>query len=278
MSDFYRYIYDPFKDFAESYIDIYGKQTPTLKELRSHELELLRNCLFDAPKDSWVLDAGCAVGLQTRWLGELSSQSTIVGIDRSEEMIEFASKLTPVNIEKGRIYYVKALLEALPIANDKCFAVSCLFGGLYHTPYYEDIIKEFFRILRPGGRCLVSVLNRWRFMRLIKALSRGRLCWVVDSVRNRESSLMNSRCEPIKNSYTIYFSESQLRLLFQKSGFTNIKIQGRFLLLMPKYESFEDSGTRLFWRWRTYLDRKISRSFISRKFADILFLQCTKQS
>src|SRR5436853_2434663 len=102
-----------------------------------------------------VADIGCGEGYLTletaRWA------RTVVGIDRSDEVLERAKSLAQrrhiTNVE-----WKKGDLARLPL-RDESVDVAMLSQSLHHASDPERAVGEAMRVLRPGGRLLVLDLR-----------------------------------------------------------------------------------------------------------------------
>lgn len=105
--------------------------------------ELLQNTLTDlfVHKTGTVLDICCGEGYYTAALGR-NSNLQVYGFDISKEMVRLAAK-------RGNAAYFVANMASIPVADE-----SFDYGVHLFAPFNE---KEFFRILKPGGR-LYSVV------------------------------------------------------------------------------------------------------------------------
>lgn len=101
-----------------------------------------------------MLDIGCGNGAQTRLFVPDADQ--LVGFD-----------LRPIQDTEGynkfdKFSFVQGNAEELPF-NDGVYDTVTSFEVLEHVPDDTAVLKEMFRVLRPGGLLIVSVPNRWWF-------------------------------------------------------------------------------------------------------------------
>lgn len=103
-----------------------------------------------------VADIGCGEGYLTleaaRWA------RTVVGIDRSEEVLERAKALA-TRRRVTNVQWKKGDLGRLPL-RDGSMDVALLSQALHHATAPEETIGEAVRILRPGGRVLILDLRQ----------------------------------------------------------------------------------------------------------------------
>ncbi|MBM3820132.1 MAG: metalloregulator ArsR/SmtB family transcription factor [Acidimicrobiia bacterium] len=103
-----------------------------------------------------VADIGCGEGYLTieaaRWA------RTVVGIDRSEEVLERAKALA-TRRKISNVQWKKGDLGRLPL-RDGSMDVALLSQALHHSTTPEEAVAEAVRILRPGGRILILDLRQ----------------------------------------------------------------------------------------------------------------------
>jgi SAM-dependent methyltransferase len=108
------------------------------------------------PRDTslTILDIGCGHGTFVYFLGR-AGYNDVSGIDSSAEQVEVAQQL---GIE--RVYH-RRLNEYLSQARECSADVVLLIDILEHLTRGELLVAldEVFRILRPGGKCIVHVPN-----------------------------------------------------------------------------------------------------------------------
>jgi ubiquinone/menaquinone biosynthesis C-methylase UbiE len=104
--------------------------------------------LFDP---AWVVgDLGCGTGQMAASIAPFVSR--VVAVDRSSDMLDAARRrvreLPNVDVRRGE-------LEALPIQDGELDAATLLLV-LHHLPDPIQALSEAARVLRPGGRLLIS--------------------------------------------------------------------------------------------------------------------------
>ena len=110
-----------------------------------------------------MCDLGCGFGFIPYLFGELLGFKEVYGIDINEDRLAVAEK---------RLYKVlKADLEddILPFPKGY-FNLIISFGVLEHLKFFDNPIKEAYRILKPGGLFLVSIPNLGDWVNKIRLL------------------------------------------------------------------------------------------------------------
>jgi len=97
-----------------------------------------------------ALDAACGTG---RWTEELVRRGhSVIGVDETAQMLELArSKVPGADLRVGR-------LESLPIEDASIDLAICALS-LAHCPDLAPPVRELARVLRPGGRLVVTDLH-----------------------------------------------------------------------------------------------------------------------
>ncbi|WP_175493150.1 methyltransferase domain-containing protein [Achromobacter sp. NFACC18-2] len=106
-----------------------------------------------------VLDAACGLGYGTYTLKGLTAGSSFRGIDGSASAIAYAN--TCYGQDQSIAFSEGFLPECLHDIPDNSVDVVVCFETLEHVERPVDLLKEFHRILSPGGRIISSVPNDW---------------------------------------------------------------------------------------------------------------------
>jgi ubiquinone/menaquinone biosynthesis C-methylase UbiE len=107
-----------------------------------------------------VLDAACGLGYGSYAVTQLSKARSATGIDGSDYGIAYANH-NFANEIKNIDFLQGYLPDCLSKYEDGQFDVVICFETLEHVKEPEALLKEFYRLLSPGGRIIVSVPNDW---------------------------------------------------------------------------------------------------------------------
>lgn len=108
--------------------------------------------LLDGERPQRILDLGCGTGQLTARLAEASPRTRTVGCDFSAGMLERAAERCP------RTPLVRGDAGQLPFA-DRTFDAIVSTEAFHWFPDQRRALAECFRVLRPGGRLLIALIN-----------------------------------------------------------------------------------------------------------------------
>ncbi len=100
-----------------------------------------------------VLDAGSGVTFFPYYITSRFPGASVRCIDSDSQLRAIYQDIK--SSEERRVEFECGDMRALPIRNGSFDAVYCI-SVLEHTSEYESIIAEFHRVLRPGGRLVVT--------------------------------------------------------------------------------------------------------------------------
>jgi SAM-dependent methyltransferase len=107
-----------------------------------------------------VLDAACGLGYGSYVIRQRGQAASVVGIDGSPYAIDYATK-NFAQLDPGLTFHEGYLPECLSQYPDGSFDAILSFETLEHVEDPEGLLREFKRLLSPGGRVIVSVPNDW---------------------------------------------------------------------------------------------------------------------
>ncbi|MFW9828126.1 MAG: class I SAM-dependent methyltransferase [Candidatus Thorarchaeota archaeon] len=111
------------------------------------ELEKFASLL---PDDAHILDAGCGAGIPTaKFL--VNRGIKVTGVDISETMLNFAKQIVP------EAEYIKMDINKLKFRESTFDGIISVYT-LFHIPRIKhfEILKNFFKILKPGGILMIN--------------------------------------------------------------------------------------------------------------------------
>jgi ubiquinone/menaquinone biosynthesis C-methylase UbiE len=101
-----------------------------------------------------MLELGCGPGFYSGRFAERYPQLSVVGVDRSERQLAWARlRASKRGLQNCRFERVNVLDISCDDAHFDILIASRLFTVL---PEREEAVAEMFRVLRPGGRCLIA--------------------------------------------------------------------------------------------------------------------------
>ena len=105
-----------------------------------------------------VIDVGCGNGRHLKSLGFRLTDSEIVGIDQSvSEITKLNEEFSDSICKNGNTYrFITGDIREMEIPDNSQDLVVCS-EVLEHVPNFEAVLKECYRILKPGSVMLISV-------------------------------------------------------------------------------------------------------------------------
>jgi ubiquinone/menaquinone biosynthesis C-methylase UbiE len=159
-----------------------------------------------------VLDVGCGTGIDAIALASLGV--SVVGIDFSPAMIaRCQAKIATAGMEdhvEARVLEVEALHELQTQSFDGLIAA---FAGLNALDDLSQFAEDAARLVRPGGRLLLHLLNRFSLWEWLGYAARGnwRAAWQVGRLRTREFTIGGRAVR-----HTLYFADEAYRRFFAR--------------------------------------------------------------
>lgn len=138
---------------------------------------------YEAPR---VLESGCGPG-QWLYFVAMESKGTAVGLDLAADTLArvAASHTLDPFIKSGRIELAQGDIRNVPLPSNS-FDLIFSFGVIEHVKSADSqlAVNEFFRLLKPGGRALITTPNVWSMHTLTRPLSQAFGSWTVGFERS----------------------------------------------------------------------------------------------
>ncbi|MDJ0332871.1 class I SAM-dependent methyltransferase [Planococcus sp. S3-L1] len=129
------------------------------KMVRQHKHETLWTIeLLNLQPGESVLELGCGSGYAMKLILEKNVVKEIVGLDLSLAVIRSATIRNKKALQDKKAKLIQGNVKSLPCRDDQFEKVFSI-----HTIYFWDdlpaTIKEIFRVLKPGGDCIITLCN-----------------------------------------------------------------------------------------------------------------------
>jgi ubiquinone/menaquinone biosynthesis C-methylase UbiE len=119
-----------------------------------------------------VLDVGCGTGLDAVFLA--SRGIHVVGIDASSEMIQQLRQRVINEFPRGQIDSYVMEIEALSNLREQSFdGIIAAFASLNSLPNLTRFSADAAQLVRPGGRMVLHMLNRFSLWEFLGCMWRG---------------------------------------------------------------------------------------------------------
>lgn len=97
-----------------------------------------------------ALDIGCGTGRLLSMLAADDAAELLIGLDYAAEMVRRAADKFRASPRASRLCAINGDAERLPLASASVDVVTCC-NSFHHYPHQAEAVREFRRVLRPGG-------------------------------------------------------------------------------------------------------------------------------
>jgi ubiquinone/menaquinone biosynthesis C-methylase UbiE len=200
-------------------------ENPIMQMMRGRSLAMLESTF---PQGATLLDVGCGTGTEALWLTQRGR--TVVGLDSSPQMLEVLSRRAAAGGLRVSTRLMRAgdLLRLADELGDGSFdGAYSSFGALNTEPAVEVPVAALSRLVRPGGRIVLSVMNRWCIAEMALLVAGGR---AKQALRRTRSSL-HVGVGP--NTVEVRYPSWRQLSRALRSRFRVVSVQALPLLLLP---------------------------------------------
>jgi SAM-dependent methyltransferase len=167
-SEYYGQVADYFDEAAADFEARYWAN-PTLQRIRQSFREEAKRCPFRI-----ALEVGCGPGIDLAHFGRIYPDRAFVGLDVSPRMLDLA-RARCAQLENVRVEYGSAE-DAARVLGPGAFDLGYVFFGALNTVECLDRAAEgLYDALAPGGRLVVTVVNRFYLADVALDLLKGRI-------------------------------------------------------------------------------------------------------
>ncbi|MCC6358724.1 MAG: class I SAM-dependent methyltransferase [Phycisphaerales bacterium] len=198
-----------FEKWALSYDRSWLNEIVFFPSIRRCQEEIARWKLARGGQPYRVLDVGCGTGTLLSLLARDPLCDRAIGLDYAKEMVRRAASKFAQAERPERLQALNGDAERLPLCDAGVDIVTCC-NSFHHYPHQGVALREFRRVLRPGGRLI-----------LIDGFRDNVIGWLVFDVG----------VEGIEKCVH-HASWSEVRTGLQQAGFTDIN-QSKMGVLAP---------------------------------------------
>ena len=171
-----------------------------------------------------VLDVACGTGDLTEAFAQ-SAAGRVVGLDFTREMLDVArfKKQRLENARSGKIEYIEGDAQNLPFADGSFDVVSIAFG-IRNVADPAKAVREFSRVLRPGGRLVILEFGRPSFppARWFNDFYCG---WIMPRTATWLSGDQSGAYKYLPKSVGTFMAPARLTGLMEQGGLKNSRVR-----------------------------------------------------
>jgi len=192
--------------------DVYDKIAIPFADTRKYIWDDIKPLLKYTKNGFKVLDLGCGSGRLYQLFKDLSID--YVGVDQSVSQLNNAKK------KYFRGNFIEAEMRQLPFRDQEYDIIYCI-AAFHHLPDIKsrrDCLMEMKRILKPGGRVILSNWNLYSDS-ATKTVKKGK--WKIKEGSGADFFVpwMTSKGEILGERYYYGFRPEELKELFESAGF-----------------------------------------------------------
>ncbi|HEV8605828.1 MAG TPA: bifunctional demethylmenaquinone methyltransferase/2-methoxy-6-polyprenyl-1,4-benzoquinol methylase UbiE [Tepidisphaeraceae bacterium] len=172
------------------------------------------------PTDT-IVDVACGTGdLTVAFARALEEKGKVIGIDFTFEMLPFAESKSQIANRKSQIGYLNADALALPLPDQVADILSIAFG-IRNVSDPSAALKEFHRVLKPGGRLIILEFSL-PTNRFLRALYNFYFQKILPRTATWISRDKTGAYKYLPQSVNTFISPTTMQQMMQQTGFTEV--------------------------------------------------------
>lgn len=165
-----------------------------------------------------VLDLGCGLGTSSRYMAKQLEQATFYGLTITPWQIKYGAKLTAEAGLQNQVHHLEASYTNIPMPDNSVDAAFAIESACYATGAKKlDFLKELHRVLKPGGRFVITD----GFRKHSKPLP-----WLLDKIYQK-----NLKCWALEELANIHACTKALKTL----GFEHVHVEDASWKVAPSF-------------------------------------------
>ena len=172
----------------------YNEREPHFRPENQEKVKGILSAVSQEVGRGKLLDLGCGTGFIIGLARDLFDE--IHGVDITKAMLD------RVDLSSGNIRLYNQQCENLPFENDT-FDAATAYSFLDHLEDYSVVLKEAFRVLRPGGVFYADLLPNKRFWDEVSFVSERDGLNIASPIARREVEMLRSQHEMVEKEYEI---------------------------------------------------------------------------
>lgn len=119
--------------------------------------EVMQRLALEQHVEPMVLDLGCGLGAASRFMAKVRSDAFFSGFTITPWQVSFGNQLTKEEGLENRVTLYESDFARLPLGNNSAEAAFALESACYaRGDDKADLIRELYRVLKPGGRFVIA--------------------------------------------------------------------------------------------------------------------------
>ena len=221
---------------VEKYYDHYTSvhdlnyHNPELCYMRSVEDRVI---LSTKPKGV-VVDIGCGTGRQTIFLASMNCE--VYAVDISRKMLEITRRKVYDLELQNKIEFIQASADYLPFQTEVFERAYSIFGAYNHAPNYEEGFNRLGKILRKGGKTVISVFNQYRLTWWLYSIATFKTRWIKKALKSKQTYLRHRAGRRKYRAWTHLYTPREIKQLLKAAGFKKIRIGSILIFFKPEFK------------------------------------------